>query len=406
MAANEYYQYISDRGVIVPDVSAVQTDVQNEWISLFGDNLDLTADTPQGRIIEQQTLARQGTIGICALMANQINIDYATGEFLDAIGAFYNTDRIAATSTRVLATVGGVAGTVIAAGSLAVTTAGDVFYSENNITIPARGSTIGYFLSQKKGVVPCALNSLNTIRTQTIGWETINNTIPATLGTEQEPDFKYRLRIKKSRYTGTSLIASIEASLNQVDEVLSSFVYDNGNNSPITYRGVTIEPHTVYVCVDGGTDQDVAQAIFNKISAGCGYTGLTGQAVDVTVVDGSYNVPYIVTFNRPELVSFEVNITVKQNAYTGSTLIEDVTQAILDWANGKVDNVDGLIIGQSVSPFEIAAAVSDQIPTIQVKSCLICVSGGTLGTNELQCNVNQVYSVNESNITVTVAADG
>ena len=405
MAVNEYYKYITDTGIIVPDVSDVQTDVQNEWISLFGSNLDLTASTPQGRIIELQTLARQGTIGICALVANQINIDYATGEFLDAIGAFYNVIRIAATSTRVLATVTGVSGTVIPSGSLAVNESGDVFYAENDITIETSGSATGYFLSQTKGAIQCPINTLNTIRTQVIGWETINNPVSPVIGTEQESDFKYRLRIKDSRYTGTSLVASIKAQLNQVSGVTSTFVYDNGNNEPITYRGVTIAPHSLVAIVDGGSDHVVAEAIFLKISAGCGYTAIPNQSVVEEVIDGSYNVPYTVTFNRPQRVPFDVNITVRQNLYTGDDLERDVKNAILDWAAGLIESVDGLKIGQSVSPFEIGSAVSVKIPSIQIKNCLIALEGGTPAASELVCNINQIYSISESNITVTVVSD-
>ena len=401
MAVDSYYKYVADSGVIVPDVSDVLTDVQNEWTTQFGSNLDLSAQTPQGRIIELQTLARQGTIGICALMANQINIDYATGEFLDAIGAFYGVKRIKATSTRVLATVTGVNGTVIAAGSLAVNQAGAVFYAENNITI-VNGSAVGYFLSQEKGEIPCAVNTLTTIKTQTVGWETITNPSAPIMGTEEEPDFKYRNRIKNARFSGTSLLRAIRANLNLVDGVLSSFVYDNGTSSAVTYRGVTIDPNSIVAIVDGGTDSAVAQAIFDKISAGCGYTAISGQSVTVAITDGAFGATYNVTFNRPERVPFEIVLQVHQNTYSGSNLVADVKQAVLNWANGNVPNVDGLKIGQSVSPFEIGAAVSDELPSIQVKSCLICVSGGTPAASELSCNIDQIYSIAEADITVTV----
>lgn len=401
---SELYKYNTEQGIIVPDTDEVQTDVENEYLSAFGSDLDLSASTPQGRLIEMETLARQQAIGLCALVANQINIDYATGQYLDAIGAFYGISRLGATSTRVLATVSGVAGTVIPAGSIAETDAGDRFYCENETTIPNGGSTTTYFLSEELGEIPCATNTLTHIVSQIIGWESvINNIAAADIGQEIESDLDYKIRIKNTRYTGTSLIQSIQGALNQVENIKSSFVYDNGTNAAITYQDISIPAHSILIVVDGGTNMDVATAILNKKSSGSGYTTISGQSVTVNVPDGAYGVNYPVTFNRPEQLVFDISIDVNQNTYTGSDLSQAVKDAIISWANGDVAGVDGLKIGQNVSPYEIGAAVSDKIPQIYVKSVKICLHGGTPAATELTCTVGQVYTISESNITVTVA---
>ena len=399
----DLYEYNTEQGIIVPDTDEVQTDVENEYLSVFGSDLDLSASTPQGRLIEMETLARQQAVGLCALIANQINIDYATGQFLDGIGAFYGVVRLGATKTRVLATVSGVVGTVIPAGSIAETTAGDRFYCENETTIPNGGSTTTYFLSEESGEIPCATNTLINIVSQIIGWESIDNSAGADIGQNVESDLDYKIRIKNTRYNGNSLIQSIQGALNQVDNVKSSFVYDNGTSAAITYDGISIPAHSILIVVDGGTNDDVARAILNKKSSGSGYTSITGQSVTVNVPDGAYGVNYPVTFNRPASLAFDITIDVNQNTYTGSDLEQAVKDAILKWANGDLTDVDGLKIGQNVSPYEIGAAVSEQIPQIYIKSVKICLHGGTPAATELTCTVGQIYTIVESNITVTVA---
>lgn len=399
----DYYKYNSQQGVIVPDTADVQTDVENEYKSNFGADMDMSASSPQGRLIEMETLSRVGVIGFCALVANQINIDYATGQYLDAIGAFYGVERKGATQTRVLATVTGVAGTIIPAGSMAKTTAGDIFYLENQTTISNGGSSTAYFLSQKYGAIPCATGTLTKIVSQTVGWETINNSAASIIGSDMESDEDYRKRIKSARYTGTSLVESIKSRLKIVENVKSSFAYDNGESSSIIYDGITIAAHSLLVVVDGGADADVAKAIFETKSAGCGYTAISGQSVTVAVPDGAYGVLYNVIFNRPEVLEMDVEIDVKANEYEGTDLEGDVKQAVLDWSAGKVSSVNGLDIGQDVSPFEIAAAVSEQIPSIYVKGVKICDHGGTPDTDELTCTVAQIYSVALANITVNVS---
>lgn len=396
------YTYVTSSGLIVPDTSTVLDQVTQDFKNALGQDLDTTPETPQGRLIQLITDYRTNTLAINALNANQINLRYATGRYLDAIGAFFGVTRKSATSTRVLATVTGASGTVIPQGFQAQTTAEDVFYAENNITISSNGTATGYFLSIEKGEIPCEVNSLTMIVNAVLGWETIINSASATIGTNVENDTDFRIRIQASRNTGISLMSAIKSRLTNVPNVLSSWAYDNYTGSSITYDGVTIPAHSICVVVDGGSNQDIAEAIFNAKTGGTGYTAITDQSVDVIVTDGNYNVPYTVTFNRPEQVGFKVSITVKSGTYSGADLESDVKQAIINWSEGLVEGVNGLAIGQNVSPFEISAAVSDQLPDIYVKDCKIALLNGVLGTNELVFTVSQVGQILTSNITVTV----
>lgn len=402
MSQYDNYEYVTSSGLIVPDTSTILDQVTQDFKNALGQDLDTTPETPQGRLIQLMTDYRVNSLAINAANANQINLRYATGRFLDAIGSFYGTERIAATSTRVLATVTGEANTVIPQGSQAQTTAGDIFYAENNITIGQNGIASGYFLSLEKGQIPCELNTLNQIVNAVLGWETINNTSNAIIGTNIESDTDFRIRIQASRFTGISLMQAVKAKLANIENVLSSWAYDNYEDAPITYDGVTIPAHSICVVVDGGTDQEIAQAIYEVKTGGTGYTTITGQSVTQTVIDGAYNVPYQVTFNRPEYVPFKINIQVRNVNYSGSDLVTDVKNAIIRWSEGLVNGVDGLKIGQNVSPFEISAAVSDEIPEIYVKNCRIALVGGSLSTNELDFTVSQIGQIELSNITVTV----
>lgn len=399
---SDYYTYNTNTGIIIPDTSEVKTDVQNEYISSFGAKLSLQEDTPQGRLIELETIDRTRTINIMAAVANQINIDYATGQYLDAIGAFYGIARIGATKTRTLATITGDPGTVIPAGSRAKTEANNVFYSENEVTIGAGGTITAYFLAEDYGEIPCLTGELNIIVDQIVGWNTIYNPANAILGLEQENDYNYRIRIKNSRYSGIGLVESIAGAINKVENVRSSFVKDNGTNVAEVYDNVTIDAHSIFVIVDGGDNDELAYAIFNKKSGGCAYTAITGQSETIQVHDGVYGVLYTVTFNRPEELQADISITVNRNMYSGEDLETAVKNAIETWSNCELDNIEGLKIGQNMSPFEIAAAVSDQIPTIYVKNVQIAEHGDPLGTAELTCHISQVFRVAEANISVTI----
>lgn len=396
----ENYQYVTDTGVIVPDTADLLETVQNEYKQALGEDLNLNPSTPQGRLIEAETLSRSQLLEATAIMANVINPEKSFGIYLDALCGLSGITRIAGSSSRVLASIQGVPGTVIPAGSRAKNAFSSVWYLENGITIPATGVQTAYFLSEQLGQVDCPVGSLTSIVDAILGWETITNNLPAEPGVLPESDEELRQRRKKNLYRGAALIPSIKARLNLVPNIRSSFVYENYTSAPITYQGITINAHSIYAVADGGTDQDVAQALFETKSDGCGYTG----NVTVTVKDSSYGIDYPVSFNRPVQVPVTVNITVNVSGSSGISagLQEAVKNAVLAYEAGEVEQVEGLKVGTNVSPFEIASAVSIQIPELFVSSVQVAKQGQSPATDVIPININQVATISSDDITVTV----
>lgn len=511
--ADNFYTYLTEQGIIVPDTSIIQAAVEAEMRLIFGDDIDLTPETPQGRLVEVLTAERAGVLGINAANASQMNLEYATGLFLDAIGSLFGVARIGKTKSRVSATLAGVAGTVITAGSIAKTTAGDEFYLVNTVTLPVISAD---FLSVEYGAIPCEVATLTNIVSSVVGWETITNSAePNPFGNDDESDASYRVRIKASRYSGTGFISDVASALNKVADVVSSFAYDNGEAIPVTYDGIVIAAHSLVALVDGGVDADVAQAIYEKKSAGCGYTKIDGTGtvtissanpatggtvtiggqvytfrtslttspstipyevliagtltdtaknltlavnggagagtnystgtvanlsvaatdgsagvvnltggrygvvlcsdtatntvsavskLPLTVVkyieDGDYGISYPVSFNRPEEVQIDVEVTLRSGDFSEADMTTQVKDAISQWALGEVEGVDGLSIGQDVSPFEIASAITILVPSPYIKLIRICVHGGSLATSELTMYSYQVARIIPANITV------
>ena len=60
------YDYLTETGLIVPNTSTTKADVQQEYISVFGADLNLDDATPQGRLIDVETVARDGVVRLVA----------------------------------------------------------------------------------------------------------------------------------------------------------------------------------------------------------------------------------------------------------------------------------------------------------------------------------------------------
>lgn len=397
--ANDFYQYKTDTGVIVPDTAALKTAVENEYKAALGANLDTDAATPQGRLIASETDTRAAVLRFCALMANQINPDIASGTFLDAVSMLSGISRQGAYSTAVTATISGVPGSIIPAGSQAKTEAGDIFQLENSATIGAGGTVTATFLSLETGPVPCAAGALAQIVSPVSGWETITNGAAGTIGADMESDADMRARRKASLYQGSGYIQSMYRALYYVDNLKSAYIYENKTANSETTDGITIPGHSLYIVADGGTDADVAQAIFETKSAGCGLSGTTTVAVS-----GEYGQSYEIKFSRPTQVPIDVTVQAQNvSALSPQTVSQQIKDAVLAFASDSIHGVDGAKIGQDISPFEISGAINIQVPDVFVKSVGICLHGGTPETDVIDIKINEVATIAAADITVTVS---
>lgn len=397
--ANDFYQYKTDTGVIVPDTADLKTAVENEYKAALGANLDTDAATPQGRLIASETDARAALLAFCALIANQINPEQASGTFLDAVSALSGISRRGAYSTAVTATISGVPGSIIPAGAQAKTEAGDVFQLENSATIGAGGTVAATFLSLETGAVPCAAGALTQIVSPVSGWETITNGAAGTIGAEMESDADLRARRKASLYQGSGYIQSMYRALYYVENLKSAYIYENKTANSETSDGITIPAHSLYIVADGGTDSAVAQAIFNTKSAGCGLSGTT----TATAYDDDGR-EYSISFNRPVQVAIDVTVQA-QNVSTLSpqTVAQQIKDAVLAFAANSVSGIEGVKCGQDISPFEIAGAINIQVSGVFVKSVGICLHGGTPAASVIDIKLNEVATIAPADISVTVS---
>ena len=265
--------YLTQTGVVVPDVSDILAEVQGEYVSVFGFDMSTDPSTPQGVLITAEALARTQVVQNNAALANQINPNVAGGTFLDAIMALTGVQRTPQSQTVVTnVTVTGVVGTVVPEGSQAQTAAGDIFAADQAVTIPSGGSTQVNFASVEYGPIPCAGNALNAITGGgVLGWESVDNnpsSTPAsitTLGKTTQSDQAARAyRNNTLAFQGLSLIEAVSAALYAVPGVASLTLQENVSAVTATINGISMVPHSIYACVEGGSNAAVAGALLEK----------------------------------------------------------------------------------------------------------------------------------------------
>lgn len=390
------YQYIDSTGVIIPDTSTILAGVQAEYKSAFGNDLVVTPDTPQGVLITAEALARAEVVNNNAALANQINPNVAGGVFLDAILALTGMQRTPSTpSTIANVALTGVPGTVIPAGTQAKTAVGDLFQSITIVTLDGTGNATVNFQSVNSGPIPCAINALTSIVTNVLGWETVTNPTAAVLGTNTQSDQSARaLRLNTLAFQAVALPEAITSALYNVSGVQSLTFQENIADTTQTINGISMISHSIYACVNGGTDNNVAAAMLENKSSGCGWNGST----TVNVVEPASGQTYAVKFDRPTQVGILVRVT------TSNGVAADIQQAVLDYAAGIVDGLTGYVVGGDVSPFEIAGAITREFPQYYIKNVEISLTSPVSYQNSpIAIAVNQIPLTQVGYITVVIS---
>lgn len=393
------YEYIESSGVIVPDTETLLEGVQDDFRAVFGQDMPVDPETPQGVLITMLTAERRGVVENNAELANQINPNLAGGVFLDAIGALTGLERTGATySTIAGVTVGGVSGTIIPAGYRCSTTNGDEFQTASQVTIGVGGTAEVDFVAVEAGPVSAAANTLDTIVDSVLGWETVDNDNAAVVGVAEESDAAYRLRRKRTlALQGISVSEAITSALYATDGVQSLQYRENTSNVSDTIDGILLVAHSIWVCVNGGTDEDIAETLLREKTAGAAWNG----SESVVVEDEASGQAYTVLFDRPVQVPITCRVTVGAGSYTGD-LEQAVKEAIVAYADGEVDGEEGFVVGGDVSPFEIAAAVNSEVSGVYVGKVELDYVDTPAGwvTEELAIAIDEIATITENAIIV------
>ncbi len=393
------YEFLTLTGTIIPDTSGLLAEVQAEFRAALGADLSIDPETPQGVLITGEVQSRAAAAANNAALANQINPEIAGGVYLDALCSLLGQDRLIETRTLVRDVfVAGQPGAVIPAGSRARTDAGDVFEATGTLILPPIGSGTLDFQAVECGPVPCGSAELTNIVDSVLGWEVVNNPNAGIIGTGLQSDESLRtLRRLTLARQGLATPEAVISALYSTPDVKSLVFRENVTSSPLVIPAViTLEPHSIWACVDGGTDDDVAGALARNKTAGAGWNGL----VSVIVTDPSSGQDYEVLFDRPGVIDVITRVTVRRGQFVGN-ILETVQNAVLEYAAGSMPGEQGFIVGGNVSPYEISGAVSRRAPSLFVTKVEVGNAvGGVYQLDEYVVPLNGVAKIEPSSITV------
>ena len=252
-----------------------------DYQSVYGADINVDQSSPDGQALG---IFAQGGTDIRELLMqiyNSFDPDNCSGRILDSRCAINNIFRKGGTFTTVPIDVTTNRAVTLqglddnyndpnATGYTIQDSAGNQFILVSTQTLQA-GTTRILFRAKELGAVQTTLNTITIPVTIVLGVVSVNNPVDATEGKDEESDYQLKIRRRQSVSIGSSgYLNGLLATVLQLDGVTDAALYEN-------YTGSTdangTPAHCMWLVVEGGTDSEIADAIYRKKSYGCNMRG-------------------------------------------------------------------------------------------------------------------------------------
>ena len=279
--------YVDSSGITVQDYASILTDLIASFQAIYGTDINVNSNSPDGQMIGIFAQAKSDLLETIVQVYNSFSPERATGRSLDQRVAYNGIIRQAATYTRVPITVTTdrvltLLGLDTSASPFTVSDLSGNSFQLETTTTTAIGANILTFQSAVAGATQTTIGTITTISTITLGVLSVNNPSSNTQdGVDEETDVQLRMRRQAAvSIPSVGFIDGLTGLLKSTDGVTDAIVFENTTNTTDSYG---IPGHSIWAVVDGGTDADVAQAIYTKRNAGCGMLG--NEYVDIVQTD-------------------------------------------------------------------------------------------------------------------------
>lgn len=390
---------------------------QNEWFAqerqLYLDidaRWNLDPSTPDGLKMAHDAEIFYSLDETLQRAYNSKDPNKAKGLDLDIVCSLTGTTRSNGSRSSVMLIMTGTPMTVVPRGNrFESSVTGSRWETDQAITIDSTGVASVNATCTIVGPTPADQDTITRIIDVIGGLATVNNPSPAVAGTDAQRDEQLRVtRAAAVGRPGNNQLDSLIGELFAVSGVRRVKVYENdtgsGSVSPDNPHG--LPPHSIAPIIDGGTNEDVAMAIYLKKNPGV-LLFQAGQPFEVNVQSPRFpSNSKIIRASRPSYVDAIVTLEVKDDGTLPADVDQQIKDAIMEFAAGDLIPAD---VGFKISGFDIGEAVPYSTMFTPVNQ--VIGKFGNSYVTSLQLNgasanltiaYNQMSRWSAANITVTI----
>ena len=284
-----------DTGLSVDSLVEILDTYDDRNKTAFGTGAKSDAQSVFGQVYQNVGLSASEQGELVEAVAQAFNIQTASGVALDNLVLLAGIQRTEDAYSTVTLTCGAnAAGATIPAGSLVREPGSNVQWeTDEQVVVGASSTNTVSATATVAGANAASAGTITQIDSPVYGWTTVTNAAAANLGATEESDAALRLRYLAVVDAASDVsVAALFQAISDLDGVDSVKVVAN-NTTTTDANGVPAQH--VWCIVDGGTNSEIAQAIFEHTAAGIGYHGNTTVSHTDSVTGDTFSIK----FERP-----------------------------------------------------------------------------------------------------------
>lgn len=267
----------------------------------------------------------------------------------------------------------------------------DVFQTVNFTTSANLGitkvRTVGEVIATTAGPMDQPANTIDTILTSLLGWDSVINPIAANSGENRETDEQLRLRFRNAKFErATNTLDSIYSALINTDGVSEVTIYEN-DTSIVDSNGVPA--HSFLPIVVGGLSTDIANVIWENKPIGILSYGNT-----TVVINDVQGFSHNISFSRPNALVIYISIDITTDVNFPANGNDAIRSAIIQYFNDNLGTGDDVIYSRLYTPI-------NSVPGFQVESLKIGTVPSPTGTSNIVVPFDSIASISAVNIIIT-----
>lgn len=376
-----------DTNTLIPVGQTVSSSFTGEQFTTVG-AISLSPSNASGITVSVVTLANSTAYSISYSNTTSTN----TITFTSDASATYD-EILNGLRTVIIGAHPSLTATVVGAGATGtlVINRNDIFQTVNFTTTANLGivkvRTVGEVVATIAGVIVQPANTIDTILTPMLGWDSVINPVAATPGTERETDEELRLRFRNGKYDrATNTLDAIYSALINLDNVSEVTIYEN-DTSVVDGNGVPA--HSFLPIVVGGLSTDIANAIWENKPIGILSYGNT--TVSINDVQGfAHNV----SFSRPNAVVIYISMDITTDVNFPANGNDAIRSALIQYFADNLGTGDDVIYSRLYTPI-------NSIPGHEVVSLTVGTSPSPVGTSNVIIPFDGIASLSSVNIVIT-----
>lgn len=349
---------------------------------LFGEDIDVSEQTPLGKILNMMAYVRGKDHELAELIYYSRFPNTASGTNLDRLCPFLGITRNVSIPARYEVEVTGDEGTTIPVGFLVATESGIEYYNTMAATIEAGATTctITVECTTAGTMGNVTASEIVEIVNPEAGITSIVGTNIIMAGVDEESDNALRQRMQiVGEGGGSGNEASIRAALLRVPTVTSATVIVDDTN------------HSITCYVAGGDDysQEIAEAIFMTKPVGIKTNG------DIAVIvtdDGGF--PHTINYSNLESISVSVSISISTTVdFEGDTGIAAIQKNVADYINSLGFGTD--LILSALYGYIYSVTGVEKVTSLQLSTDGTTYTTDDIPISNIQCAICNAVNVTE-----------